>query len=245
MRTCKTCGLEKPLDEFHRNGFSKRTGEPLRRWCCRKCNNLKYCPPTGKPNTGRFEKGSTPWNKKTDDGRTSLKSLEWIKKVLKRDNHTCQKCYVMHKKMNAHHIKPWNRYPELRFDLDNGMTLCNSCHSALHGKKKCNLLKNGTSWAKGKRFSAEYRKKLSEAHKGKKLSDEHKEALKGRIPWNKGTKGLFSTGKGRNLSVETRAKMSKSHSGKKLSKETREKMSIAQKKLWNKGKKMIKKALES
>lgn len=186
MRICKACGLEKPLDEFHRNGFSKRTGEPLRRWRCRKCNNLKYCPPTGKLNLGRFLKGHISWNKKTEDGRLSLRAKAWRKEVLERDYYTCQECSVTGRKMHAHHIKSWNRYPDLRFNLDNGIALCHTCHSRVHGQKICNLLKNGTSWAKGKKFSAEYRKKLSDAHKGIPLSEKHKEALKGRVAWNKG-----------------------------------------------------------
>ena len=102
---------------------------------------------------------------------------------MKRDNYICQKCFSL-EKLLAHHIKEWNAYPKLRFNLDNGITLCNSCHSLLHGKEKCNFLKNGTSWAKGKTFSEEYRKKLSDAHlghkawnKGKKMANETKEKI--------------------------------------------------------------------
>ena len=38
-------------------------------------------------------------------------------------------------------------------------------------------------------FSDLHRENLSKAQTGNKLSDENKEKLKGRIPWNKGTKG--------------------------------------------------------
>lgn len=61
---------------------------------------------------------------------------------------------------------------------------------------------------KNKYFSAEYRKKLSEANKGKKFSDEHKkhlsEALKGREAWNKG----------KTLSEDYKNKLSEAHKGK-------------------------------
>jgi predicted RNase H-like nuclease (RuvC/YqgF family) len=34
----------------------------------------------------------------------------------------------------AHHVKPKSQYPELKFDLENGVTLCVDCHKDHHKK---------------------------------------------------------------------------------------------------------------
>lgn len=52
----------------------------------------------------------------------------WRNSVFERDNFTCQDCGAKDVYLEAHHIKGWAQYPELRFDLENGKTLCKECH---------------------------------------------------------------------------------------------------------------------
>ena len=64
--------------------------------------------------------------------RHSPKYNEWRKAVYRRDNWTCQRCKIKQKHPIAHHIKSFTKYPIMRFDINNGMTVCRSCHKTIH-----------------------------------------------------------------------------------------------------------------
>lgn len=68
--------------------------------------------------------------------RNSFEFREWRRKVYEKDNHTCQGCGRRGWKegvpLDAHHIKPFSDYPNLRFDVSNGITLCAPCHDIIH-----------------------------------------------------------------------------------------------------------------
>ena len=58
---------------------------------------------------------------------------QWRKAVYERDNYTCQRCGDNKGgNLNAHHIKPWADFPELRYVVSNGVTLCVKCHHIAH-----------------------------------------------------------------------------------------------------------------
>lgn len=58
----------------------------------------------------------------------------WRESVFKRDNYTCIWCGQKGGKLNADHIQLWKDFPELRFAIDNGRTLCVGCHKKRHIK---------------------------------------------------------------------------------------------------------------
>jgi len=59
--------------------------------------------------------------------RASKEYKLWRKSVFERDKYRCLWC-DNGGRLNADHIKPFSQYPELRFAIDNGRTLCVSCH---------------------------------------------------------------------------------------------------------------------
>lgn len=67
--------------------------------------------------------------------RTNKEYKRWRHDVFARDNYTCNVCGKRGGKLNAHHIKPWAKYKDLRFDVSNGITLCVKCHKMQHFRK--------------------------------------------------------------------------------------------------------------
>jgi hypothetical protein len=64
--------------------------------------------------------------------RNSVEYDIWRFAVYKRDKNICILCGVRKDPMVAHHLDGFNLFPEKRYDVDNGITLCDYHHIAFH-----------------------------------------------------------------------------------------------------------------
>lgn len=78
-----------------------------------------------------YRGGITPINAKV---RNSINFRLWREAVFARDNWTCQKYGIRGGKLEAHHIKLFAKYSELRFVIDNGITFSEKAHRQFHRK---------------------------------------------------------------------------------------------------------------
>ena len=113
---------------------------------CGKPAHIKYCSDKcfGIGNKGEnncnWKGGITPINMKI---RGSKEYKLWRTAVFERDDYTCIWCGQVGGELNADHIKPFSLFPELRFAIDNGRTLCEPCHRTTdtYGGKSRNIEK--------------------------------------------------------------------------------------------------------
>ncbi len=61
----------------------------------------------------------------------SAKYRNCKRQVFVRDSYTCQMCQKNKCKISAHHILVWSRFPEHRYDINNGISLCLRCHKSI------------------------------------------------------------------------------------------------------------------
>ncbi len=119
---CDVCGekFKRSLKKSKQNKFN---------YCSRKCMGKHY---------GQIKSGKNHPLYKVDRTKVQSKGRQhpsykiWRNKVYKRDNWTCKCCGDKPKKLNAHHIKSFARFPQLQFQVDNGITLCIKCHKKFH-----------------------------------------------------------------------------------------------------------------
>lgn len=118
-----------PTDETKRKMSVAHKRNPSRYWLGKK-RSIEVCRKMSEAKKGskcHLWKGGTSKNYKT--GYYSGEYRWWRKSVFERDGYTCQVCHQVGGYLTAHHIKSFAQYPELRFELTNGVTLCEDCHS--------------------------------------------------------------------------------------------------------------------
>jgi len=101
------------------------------------CNKGKHIDATKGEKHWNWQGGKTPEIRAI---RVSLEYKIWREAVFIRDNYTCVWCGIKSAKgikafLHADHIQPFSDYPELRFAIDNGRTLCKDCHYKRHHPK--------------------------------------------------------------------------------------------------------------
>lgn len=69
-------------------------------------------------------------NGENDTLRHRREYKEWREAVYVRDDYTCQCCGKRGTDLNAHHVYPFADYEGLRYNVDNGITLCVTCHDS-------------------------------------------------------------------------------------------------------------------
>lgn len=70
-------------------------------------------------------------NKKTPS-RNTKEYKSWRDKVYKRDNYTCRHCGAKGGELEAHHLCSFTDNKDLRYVVENGVTLCKKCHAKFH-----------------------------------------------------------------------------------------------------------------
>ncbi len=107
---------------------SKRKGTKVSEETRKKCRESHLGKPCNsiRGENSHFWKGGV-----TSENMAIRKCLEyknWRREVFERDEYTCQECNVRGGNLNADHILPFSTHKELRFNVDNGRTLCLTCH---------------------------------------------------------------------------------------------------------------------
>lgn len=232
-KTCAFCG----------RSYGQRPKEPLssflkRKFCGKECIRLGEKRLYGKDNP-KYRVDARRRNR----GGTHRK---WVNAVINRDEATCQNCGARGVELHAHHVKAYQDFPELRFDVSNGLTLCFECHWNLHAAQnekavnsvdtlrgnaepslQGNLLEGVTT--RGRAYRRwQGRCEQCSIFISKPLSD------------IKGKKHLFCSKKcaatfsAKNRTLEHRRNISMANSGKRASAETKKRMSIAQRRRYAK-----------
>lgn len=97
--------------------------------------NHIYCSEGCKQACPTYKKQYYP-SEERQSGTSREMQPEFRKKVLERDNWTCQKCASTNVELHAHHIMSHRQEYDSMHE-SNGITLCQTCHSFIHKQEGC------------------------------------------------------------------------------------------------------------
>lgn len=67
--------------------------------------------------------------------RVNPNYTKWRKAVLERDKYYCRICHSQDR-LEVHHIKRFATHPDIRWNIDNGLTLCHDCHIGFRNREE-------------------------------------------------------------------------------------------------------------
>lgn len=120
---CDKCGKEyqTPYRTYIQHNHNGKT-------YCRNCSSSVFC--SGENNVN-YNPNKTDEERKRK--RNYVEYTTFIKKVLARDNYTCQCCGKTNvPDLQVHHLDGYDWCIEKRIDETNGITLCINCHNNFH-----------------------------------------------------------------------------------------------------------------
>ena len=119
--------------EEHNNNISeglKNSEAAKKQWFKKGKDNIAYGRNQTGPNNYNWKGGKTNSNQKK---RNDPRYHDWRKQVFERDKFKCQECGTGGW-LQAHHVIPISVDESKIWDVDNGLTVCVSCHEKIHGR---------------------------------------------------------------------------------------------------------------
>ncbi len=116
----------------------KHTEESLLKMRGRKCSEEEIKRRKGLvgEKSSRYIKDRTKL-KKSENRKLNVAYIDWSKRVKVRDEYKCKlSCEECKGRLESHHILSWREYPEERYNIDNGITLCSFHHPRKYKEEK-------------------------------------------------------------------------------------------------------------
>lgn len=83
-------------------------------------------------NANRARWDGVPRKPQRDKHNGDHRYTDWRTAVFQRDDYTCRRCGTKGGKLHAHHVLRWATHPAARYEVDNGITLCQDDHARQH-----------------------------------------------------------------------------------------------------------------